>query len=49
MCELVWGELGKFVDKRQVRRKHPPFIYDDTRASARVRGGVREVRRICEG
>jgi hypothetical protein len=25
MCELVWGELGKFVNKRQVRRKHPLY------------------------
>jgi hypothetical protein len=25
MCELVWGELGKFVNKRCVRRKHPLY------------------------
>jgi hypothetical protein len=23
MCELVWGELGKFIKKSCVRRKHP--------------------------
>ena len=25
MCELVWGELGKFVNKRCIRRKHPLY------------------------
>ena len=28
MCELVWGELGKFVNKRCVRRKHPLYARD---------------------
>jgi hypothetical protein len=25
MCELVWGELGKFIKKSCVRRKHPLY------------------------
>jgi hypothetical protein len=25
MCELVWGELGKFVKKKRVRRKRTPY------------------------
>ena len=27
MCKLVWGELGKFVNKSCVRRKHPLYMY----------------------
>ena len=25
MCELVWGELGTFVKKTCIRRKHPLY------------------------
>jgi hypothetical protein len=27
MCELVWGELGKFIKKSCVRRKHPLYVF----------------------
>ena len=26
MCELVWGEPGRFLKKRWVRRKHPLYL-----------------------